>query len=308
MYLEHHRGNDTHNIFSDLAMNLEQFGKGKIYFAYDAPEGSKRRKDIFPEYKANRKDREKKMSKVEIRQFREFKREYLAYKHILPKFGNILYLQGWEADDFANLVSQKFAGKEGVEVILVSSDRDWSMNLTAPNIKLFHWGRKLLIYNQAQVKDVFKLYTNEALEAQVFAGISKENVEGIKNFGPSRFLETVDVNTMSKSEKLMAVQKVLDLRATKAQVANNTGKWGTKLPERFNTLEEMYDFNYELLRPVVMGDLSPQEVREFVRQFQVPAATSPVHSVVGAFAEINQVYMPSFDVLNFFNITIPEYD
>jgi len=306
--MEHHRGNDTHNIFSDLALYLAPIGKGKMYYAYDAPEGSKRRKDMFPDYKANRSDREKKMSKVELRQFKAFKQEYIGYKSILAKFGNLLYLQGWEADDFANFICQRFAGKKDVEVIMVSSDRDWSMNMTAPNIKLFHWGRKLLLYTQEQVKDVFGLYTNEALEAQVFAGISKENVVGIKNFGPSRFLETVDVNTMSKVQKLHAVQQVLDLRATPAQIKNGTGKWGTKLPEKFASLEEMYDFNYELLRPVTMNDLTHQEVQEFTRQFSLAAPTSSLHGVVGAFAGLNQVYMPSFDVINFFNLALPTSD
>jgi len=305
MYTEYHRGNATSDMFQNLALELAQFGKGKMYFAYDAPEGSKRRKALFPEYKANRDNKEEKMTKIEKRLFKEFKLEYVRYKNVLNKFGNVLYLAGWEADDHANLICQKFAGRTDVQIIMVSSDRDWSMNMTHDNIKLFHWGRKLLIVNQEQVKDVFNLYSNEALDAQAFAGIAKENVDGIKNFGPTRFLECV-TQDMTREQKLKSVQLILDQRTTKTQIAKNVGKWSTKIPDRYESLTEMYNFNYELLRPVVMSDLDTGERNSFIRQFTAPKPDSSVHGVVGAFAELNQVYLPDFNIIEFFNLTLPE--
>ena len=92
------------------------------------------RKGLDKNYKAQRKDfRESKESPE------WWKSRYAEFDSLFEKLDKAMNWQrialwGWEADDIASVAARYYKDKE---VILISSDKDWEMLATFPNVKIF---------------------------------------------------------------------------------------------------------------------------------------------------------------------------
>lgn len=128
------------------------------------------RKDLYEEYKANRKP----MPDDLRSQIPWIRRAIEAFR--MP----ILELAGFEADDVLGTVARK-ASSEGYEVVLVSADKDL-MQLVGPRTFMLHTGREKL-YDVAGVEEDFGVRPGQVVDVLALMGDSVDNVPGVKGIG-----------------------------------------------------------------------------------------------------------------------------
>lgn len=263
-YYLHHRKEPLSNIMSTVARilsynNINPSKIKKIIWAMDnKKKGNDRRRLLYPAYKGHRKDLKKKLSASEQRRLKKFEELYHRLEAILPFYGTVLSIGGLEADDVANIIVNRLADKH--EILLVSSDRDWGFNYTLTdtpeNVKIIHLSRGLITHRNAG--EVYGMPVECLLPLQVYAGIAKENVSGIIKLGPKTF--TGYWKLAKGDEEVMRSLLAKDLKR---------GKYGMKLPEDVGSMSELIDRNYEILRPTLMGDLTPDQQQHFLDEFKV---------------------------------------
>jgi 5'-3' exonuclease len=220
----------------------------RIVWAYDSREGSKRRKELYPEYKAHRKELIK--TEAEKNRLQKFNDDYNKVESILQYLGNVIHLPGYEADDIANILTDKL--KDKYNIWLLSSDKDWLVNLKADNIKQLHLKRGLITSDN--VFEEFGVLPENIIKVQALAGVAKENIKGVYRLGEKRVYKMLNEG--------LTINEIIDI----IQEWVGIGKFGMKLPDGFSSVREMYEFNYEVLRPLVFDDLKKDEQIELLKQ------------------------------------------
>ena len=167
---------------NDYVRTIESLAKsyncGKIVILADG--GSTYRKNLYPDYKANRKDRYKDQTESEKKEFEQFLAEFAnAFKRLQDKGHLIIKQRGLEADD---LGKRKEFGVD--ETWLISSDKDWDLlikedvsrfsTVTRKETTIHNWDEH---YNFD--RDMF-------LTFKCLAGDQGDNIPGIKGVGPKR--------------------------------------------------------------------------------------------------------------------------
>ena len=142
------------------------------------------RKNLFPEYKQNRKDKFSEQSEEERIAFEEFFEEFEASLDLLAEEYPILRYRGVEADDIAaHLVKHK--EKYGLECIwLISSDRDWDL-LIQENVGRFSYVTR----KEVRLDNWYDHYDcgpTEYISLKCLTGDKGDNVPGIPGIGPKR--------------------------------------------------------------------------------------------------------------------------
>lgn len=172
---------------NDYVRTIESLAKsyncGKIVILADG--GSTYRKNLYPDYKANRKDRYADQTETEKQEFEQFLAEFAnAFKRLENKGHLIIKQQGLEADDLAAWIVGKRRNFEIGEIWLISSDKDWDLlidddvsrfsTVTRKETTVHNWDEH---YNFD--KDMF-------LTFKCLAGDAGDNIPGIKGVGPKR--------------------------------------------------------------------------------------------------------------------------
>ena len=221
----------------------------KVIFAWDSKIGSKKRKEIYPEYKAHRKDKIK--SDSEKKRLKQFNKDFNQLENILKYIGNVIHIDGYEADDIANIISERFKDSN-YNIFFLSSDVDWGVNLVNDNFYQIHLTKGLM--NKNRFTELYNISPSNLLHAQAIMGVEKENIKGVYKLGKGRLYKLF--NQMTLSEVINEVQSWVDV-----------GKYGTKLIDGFNSVEELYNFNYNILKPIKFDELSEDEQNLFKEQF-----------------------------------------
>ncbi len=129
------------------------------------------RNDIYPEYKANRPPAPDDL----IPQFDLVRDAAVALG--LP----VAEMQGFEADDIIATYT-RIAQKQGVEVTIVSSDKDL-MQLVGDGTQMYDAMRNRQIA-EAQVEEKFGVTPDKLLDVLSLMGDSSDNVPGVPGIGP----------------------------------------------------------------------------------------------------------------------------
>ena len=147
------------------------------------------RKEISPEYKQNRKDKQAEQSEEERIAFEEFFEEFEAALDVLEEDYPVLRYRGVEADDVAaHLVKHK--DKYNLEYIwLISSDRDWDLLIqekvgrfsyvTRKEVRLDNWNEH------------YEIAPEEYISMKCLTGDKGDNVPGIPGIGPKRAVQLI---------------------------------------------------------------------------------------------------------------------
>ena len=95
------------------------------------------------------------------------------------------------------------------------------------------------------------------------AGVGKENVFGVYKFGEVKFKELIKEFEGDIDKVIDKVQEWVDINfyGMSMQVGDE------------RTVRGMYDFNYELLRPVVKTDFTEEQYEIFMEQVKAPIET-----------------------------------
>ncbi len=139
------------------------------------------RNDIYEDYKANRPP---------------------APDDLIPQFALVrdassalglqnLEMVGFEADDIIATIAGK-ARASGVEVTIVSSDKDLMQLVDDGAVRMYDAGKSRMI-GEAEVKEKFAVAPNRVLDVLSLMGDSSDNVPGVPSIGPKTAAELVNM-------------------------------------------------------------------------------------------------------------------
>lgn len=149
------------------------------------------RRNLSPLYKQNRKDKYAEQTPEEAAEFEAFLEEV---KTILSRYESetnypVLRFPGVEADDIAAYICSKRAKFNLEQIWLISSDRDWLLNLTEGVSQFSYVTRKEFTVDNWHTH--YDYSVEEYLSIKCLMGDSGDNIMGVPGIGPKKALELV---------------------------------------------------------------------------------------------------------------------
>ena len=165
------------------------YGCNEVIIAADWGSSSYR-KELYPDYKQNRKEKFAEQSEEERIAFEEFFEEFEATLEVLAEDYILLRYKGVEADDVAaHLVKHKNA-YDLENIWLVSSDRDWDLLIQDTVSRFSYVTRKeVTLENWPQHYDV---KPEQYISLKCLTGDKGDNVPGIPGIGPKRAQQLIE--------------------------------------------------------------------------------------------------------------------
>jgi 5'-3' exonuclease len=148
------------------------------------------RKNIYPLYKQNRKDKYDQQSEAERIEFELFFEDFTNTLELLGEHYPVLRFQGVEADDIAAYIVGKKRKLAVDEIWLMSSDKDWDL-LIKPGVGRFSYvTRKEVTWDNWN--DHYAFEPEQYISVKCLMGDSGDNVPGIAGVGPKRAQQLVE--------------------------------------------------------------------------------------------------------------------
>jgi len=197
--------------------------------------GSKYRKEIYPEYKANREKLRANQTEEEAKEFQEFLDEFQKAFELLRSRGyHCLKFIGVEADDIAAyIVNELESGEYPGHIWLISSDKDWDLLISEQTSRFSYRTRKETTIDNWN--EHYDYAPEEHISIKVIMGDKGDNVPGVegigekraytvlRQFGPTAFdvWESLPINDSKKyiqnlnafSDQLLTNYELMDLRS-----------------------------------------------------------------------------------------------
>ena len=174
-------------FLKSLAANVRTFKPTRLIISFDGKGGSKKRKELFSEYKGNRLQ-PKSFNRAEI--FENSEDEERSLKHQFVRL--IQYLRcipvtvatadHVEADDLLAYIVTDIASKHQSEVLLLSDDKDY-LQLVNDKVNIYRPVEKRL-YKPDTVFERFGIPSTNYHMYKVFIGDDGDNIPGIPGIGP----------------------------------------------------------------------------------------------------------------------------
>lgn len=144
------------------------------------------RKELYPEYKQNRKDKQAEQTDAEAAAFELFFEDFLAtLEHIKTNTDYpVIKFQGVEADDIAAYIVSKEKLLNFDEIWLVSSDKDWDL-LVQPKVSRFSYVTRKEV-TQDNWANHYDWTQDEYISVKCLMGDTGDNVFGVPSIGPKR--------------------------------------------------------------------------------------------------------------------------
>jgi len=172
----------VYGVLQSVLHLQERFQTDKIAFCFDS-HVSKRR-EIYPAYKANHKNRQP-MTEEEEAFEKEYRRQVVKLrKEYLPEIGfrNVFWQSGYESDDLMAAICQNYYSHYRADpMIIITADQD-----------LFQWIRgNVNIYNP-QKRELWTLQTfykrygikpQSWVSVKCLAGCPSDNIKGVRGIG-----------------------------------------------------------------------------------------------------------------------------
>ena len=178
---------------NDYVKTVESLAKsyncGNIIVLADG--GSIYRKNLFPEYKANRKEKYKDQTDSEKKEFEVFMAEFAnAFKRIEDKGHLVIKQGGLEADDLAAWIVGKKEEFGIGDIWLISSDKDWDLLIQDGVSRFSTVTRKEITVDNWD--EHYDFEPEHFLTFKCLAGDAGDNVPGISGIGPKRATQLIE--------------------------------------------------------------------------------------------------------------------
>ena len=161
----------------------KSYNAGTIVVLADG--GSKFRKDIYPEYKANRKEKYAEQSELEQKEFEMFLAEFNNTLTALKKKDYPVFnFRGVEADDIAAYIVKHRAKFGYDQCWLISSDRDWDLLIDENTSRFSTVTRKETTVDNWDEHYDFPM--EDYITYKCLVGDKGDNVPGVQGVGPKR--------------------------------------------------------------------------------------------------------------------------
>lgn len=191
-------------LFRLLSLNRYLHSR-QFIFAWDSKESL--RKEIYPEYKANRR---KKMSPEEWEEFKEFKEQVLVFrKDILSRLGfkNSFIKKGYEADDIiASIV------KQGFPCFVFSADSDLFQLLgpSCSQVIPVKGRERFRLFSASDFTEKYGIHPKLWWKVKALTGCSSDNVKGLKGIGEVSAIRYLN-NDLSSGQKYVMIRDNVDI-------------------------------------------------------------------------------------------------
>ena len=212
----------------------------RCIIVFDGKGGSRRRKDIYPEYKANRANktafnRYKEFASLEDEQDsmrRQFGR-VIQYLNCLPI--TTLSIDNVEADDIMAYIANEIYTDQKNRVTICSTDRDF---LQLVNDRISVWSPiKKKMYTPSVMKEEFGFNSTNYLIYRSFIGDKSDNIPGLKGVGPKSLVKYFPVFT---EDREITIDELV-------QYANDVDK-KYKVHTLVSENKELLELNYKLMQ------------------------------------------------------------
>ncbi len=211
--------NAVYGFVSMLGKVLREEQPSHVVVVFDAPGGNQARREIFPEYKAQRDAQPEDLS----RQIPALRELIDAYR--IP----MLEVEGVEADDvIATLATRAPAD---VRVTILSTDKDL-MQLVDERVELLDTMKERR-YGPAEVEARFGVPPAQLLDVRALVGDPSDNIPGVKGIGEKGAAKLI--REWGDLERLL--EHVDEVKATRARNALREHEEDARLSRRLATLQ-----------------------------------------------------------------------
>jgi len=246
----------------------------RCIIVFDGKGGSRRRKDIYPEYKANR------ANKTAFNRYQEFasledeqdsmRRQFgrvIQYLNCLPV--TTLSIDNVEADDIMAYIANEIYTDDKNRVTICSTDRDF---LQLVNNRISVWSPiKKKMYTPSVMQEEFGFSSKNYLLYRSFIGDKSDNIPGLKGVGPKSLIKYFPVFS---EDRELTVEEIV-------QYANDVDK-KYKVHTLVSENKELLELNYKLMQlkevdingnakmltmNKVQGDIDKLNTLEFKKMF-----------------------------------------
>jgi 5'-3' exonuclease len=155
------------------------YNAGQIIVAADM-KGSSYRRELYPDYKGNRKDAYKDQTSAEKKESELFFNEYERCLELADKRFLLLRYEGVEADDIAAYIVTRRRWYGISQIWLISSDRDWDL-LIKPDVHRFSTVTRKEITLETWP---YEVPPEQYLCYKCLTGDPGDNIPGVPKVGP----------------------------------------------------------------------------------------------------------------------------
>ena len=211
----------------------------RCIIVFDGKDGSKRRRKLYPEYKANRKVKQRLNRNVdwgtapqdEQASMRQQMGRLIEYLEHLPL--TLVCVDGIEADDTMAYISQQLLPKS--DIMLMSTDKDF-LQLVDDRVKVWSPTKKKL-YTKQVIQEEFGLPSRNMLTYRILDGDKSDNIGGIQGAGLKTIIKHIPQITEDKD---FTAKDLLEF-------VNNTDK-KIKVLENIKNSSNLLKRNYLLMQ------------------------------------------------------------
>ncbi len=210
----HHIGGLT-GFLKSVGYAIKMLNPTKVIIVFDGVGGSNARRNLYPEYKANR--HVNRMTNYSIFSSKEEETEsinnqmarLIQYLKCLPV--TVISIDGLEADDIIGYLSNKFqVYNETTSVTIMSADKDF-LQLVSNKVQVYSPVKKK-VYKPKDVLEEFGVSSYNFLNYKILMGDQSDNVPGISGLGPVKLLKLFPELT---SENKIELSDIIESSANK---------------------------------------------------------------------------------------------
>ena len=201
-----------------------KFKPSRVYVIFDGKGGSKRRRDIYPDYKLGRKPLTR-LNRTYDMTTEKDEQDLMRYELVIVAKAlmklpiTTITLDHVEADDIMSYIAQHVV-EGGGESIIYSTDKDF-LQLVGDGIKVWNPVRKKTYIPETVLED-YTIHPNNFLLYRALTGDTSDNLPGIKGLGIKTLLKFMpgfvteekltldDVITIAESSKSKVMSKIVD--------------------------------------------------------------------------------------------------
>ena len=187
----HHIGGLT-GFLKSIGYAIRMVDPTKVVIVFDGVGGSNARRNLFPDYKANRNVN--RVTNYSIFQSKDEEQEsinnqmerLIQYLKCLPV--SVVSIDGLEADDIIGYLATKFQTYEETQkVTIMSADKDF-LQLVSDKVHCYSPTKKK-IYTPKDVLEEFGVSSNNFLNYKILMGDQSDNIPGINGLGPKKLIK-----------------------------------------------------------------------------------------------------------------------
>jgi len=242
----HHIGGLT-GFLKSVGYTIRMTDPTKVVIVFDGVGGSNARRNLFPDYKANRNTN--RMTNYSIFQSKAEEQEsinnqierLIQYLKCLPV--TIISIDGLEADDIIGYLANKFEKHdETSKVTIMSADKDF-LQLVSNKVEAYSPTKKK-IYTPKEVLAEYGVSSTNFLNYKILLGDSSDNVPGVTGLGPKKLIKLFPELTGDK----VTIDNIIEKAAEKI----NENKLYLSVVERRHQLfinQQLMSLNGEFLSP-----------------------------------------------------------